>query len=77
MPPGTEQTAAPAAVAKTIIKPYKLKASGDTLTRDDVTTWREVLLSYMRQTDTWTKTPLLTSSRVCQHSLPPWVWRNY
>ena len=53
MPPGAEQTAAPAAVAKTTIKPYKLKASGDTLTRDDVATWREVLLSYMRQTDTW------------------------
>ena len=43
-----------AAAAKTTIKPYKLKpSSGDTLTRDDLATWREVLLSYMRQNEAW------------------------
>ena len=42
------------ATAKTTIKPYKLKPStGDTLTRDDLATWREVLLSHMRQNDKW------------------------
>ena len=39
--------------AKTSIKPYKLQPSGDTLTRDDLATWKEVLLSYMRQNDAW------------------------
>ena len=40
--------------AKTSIKPYKLKpSSGDTITRDDLATWREVLLSYMRQNESW------------------------
>ena len=39
--------------AKTSIKPYKLQPSGDSLTRDDLATWREVLLSYMRQNDSW------------------------
>ena len=40
--------------AKTTIKPYKLKpSSGDTITRDDLATWREVLLSHMRQNDKW------------------------
>ena len=41
------------AVAKTSIKPYKLKPSGDALTRDDLSTWREVLLSFMRQNEKW------------------------
>ena len=41
-------------VAKTSIKPFKLKPSvGDTITRDDLSTWREVLLCYMRQNDAW------------------------
>ena len=45
---------AAAVVAKTSIKPYKLKPSvGDTLTRDDLSTWREVQLCYMRQNDAW------------------------
>ena len=39
--------------AKTSIKPYKLQPSSDTLTRDDLATWKEVLLSYMRQNDAW------------------------
>ena len=38
---------------KTTVKPYKLKPSGDTLTRDDLTTWREVLLCHMRQNAAW------------------------
>ena len=41
------------AAAKVTIKPYKLKPSGDKITRDDVTTWKEVLLSHMRQNETW------------------------
>ena len=41
------------AAAKTSIKPYKLKPSGDVLTRDDLATWTEVILSFMRQNDTW------------------------
>ena len=41
------------AAAKTSIKPYKLKPSGDALTRDDLATWTEVILSFMRQNDTW------------------------
>ena len=44
-----------AAAVKTTVKPYKLKPSGDslTITRDDLSTWREVLLSHMRQNDKW------------------------
>ena len=42
-----------AAAAKTTIKPYKLKPSGDKLTRDDLATWREVLLSFMNQNEKW------------------------
>ena len=38
---------------KTTVKPYKLKTSGESLTRDDLSTWREVLLSHMRQNDQW------------------------
>ena len=38
---------------KTTIKPYKLKPSGDNLSRDDLATWQQVLLSHMRQADTW------------------------
>ena len=41
------------AAAKVTIKPYKLKPSGDKLSRDDVTTWKEVLLSHMRQNESW------------------------
>ena len=40
--------------AKTTIKPFKLKpSSGDSITRDDLATWREVLLSHMRQNEKW------------------------
>ena len=40
--------------AKVTIKPFKLKpSSGDKITRDDVTTWKEVLLSHMRQNESW------------------------
>ena len=42
-----------AAVIKTSIKPYKLKPSGETLSRDDLATWKEVLLSHMRQNEVW------------------------
>ena len=38
---------------KTTIKPYKLKPSGDNLSRDDLATWQQVLLSHMRQNDNW------------------------
>ena len=38
---------------KTTVKPYKLKPSGDSLTRDDLSTWQEVILSHMRQNDKW------------------------
>ena len=41
-------------VAKTTIKPYKLKASGDNkITRDDLATWKQVLLSHCRQNEKW------------------------
>ena len=38
---------------KTVIKPYKLKPSGDTLTRDDLSTWRQILLGHIRQNNDW------------------------
>ena len=42
------------AEAKTTIKPYKLKSSsGGKLSRDDLATWKEVLLSHMRQNVKW------------------------
>ena len=41
------------AAGKTTIKPYKLKASGESLSRDDLSTWREVTLSHMRQNEAW------------------------
>ena len=41
------------AVAKTTIKPYKLKPSSDKLSRDDLATWKQVLLSHMRQNAAW------------------------
>jgi len=34
---------------RTTIKPYKLKASGESLSRDDVNTWQQVLLGFLRQ----------------------------
>ena len=41
-------------VAKTTIKPYKLKAAGDNkITRDDLATWKQVLLSHCRQNEKW------------------------
>ena len=43
----------PDPVVKTSIKPYKLKPSGETLSRDDLATWKEVLFSYMRQNEAW------------------------
>ena len=44
------------AEARTTIKPYKLKVpQGEKLTRDDLATWKEVLLSYMRQNGNWEK----------------------
>ena len=39
--------------AKTIIKPYKLKPSGETLSRDDLSTWKQILLGHIRQNATW------------------------
>ena len=38
---------------KTTIKPYKLKPSGDNLTRDDLSTWRQILLGHIRQNRDW------------------------
>jgi hypothetical protein len=38
---------------KTVIKPYKLKPSGDSLTRDDLSTWKQILLGHIRQNATW------------------------
>ena len=38
---------------KTVIKPYKLKPSGDILTRDDLSTWKQILLGHIRQNPSW------------------------
>ena len=38
---------------KTVIKPYKLKPSGDSLTRDDLSTWKQILLGHVRQNAKW------------------------
>ena len=38
---------------RTVIKPYKLKPSGDSLTRDDLSTWRQILLGHIRQNTDW------------------------
>ena len=38
---------------RTIIKPYKLKPSGETLTRDDLSTWKTILLGHIRQNPKW------------------------
>ena len=42
-----------AAALKTTVKPYKLKPSGDSLSWDDLSTWREVILSHLRQNENW------------------------
>jgi hypothetical protein len=34
---------------KMVIKPYKLKPSGDILTRVDLSTWKQILLGHIRQ----------------------------
>ena len=39
--------------AKTISRPYKLEAKGDHLTRDDLATWKQVLLGHIRQNPRW------------------------
>ena len=31
-----------------IPKPYKLKPTGEVLTRDDLSTWKQILLTYLR-----------------------------
>ena len=36
--------------AKGVPKPYKLKPTGDALSRDDVSTWKQILLGYLRST---------------------------
>ena len=38
---------------RTVIKPYKLKPSGETMSRDDLSTWKQVLLGHCRQNDKW------------------------
>ena len=38
---------------KTVIKPYKLKPSGEVLSRDDLSTWRQILLGHIRQNNQW------------------------
>ena len=39
--------------ARTVIRPYKLKPAGETLTRDDLSTWKQVLLGHIRQNEKW------------------------
>ena len=39
--------------ARTVIRPYKLKPSGEALSRDDLSTWKQVLLSHCRQNENW------------------------
>ena len=38
---------------RTVIKPYKLKPSGETMSRDDLSTWKQVLLGHCRQNEHW------------------------
>ena len=38
---------------RTTIKPYKLKPSGDSLSRDDLETWKQILLGHIRQNEKW------------------------
>ena len=38
---------------RTVIKPYKLKPTGDALTRDDLFTWKQILLGFIRQNPKW------------------------
>ena len=38
---------------RTTVKPYKLTPSGDSLSRDDLATWRQILLGHMRQNEKW------------------------
>ena len=38
---------------KTIIRPYKLKPTGEMLSRDDLSTWKQVLLGHCRQNENW------------------------
>ena len=40
---------------RTSIKPYKLKASGEIISRDDLNTWKHILLGFIRQNDNWTQ----------------------
>ena len=38
---------------KTVVKPYKLKPTGDILTRDDLSTWTQILKGHIRQNPDW------------------------
>ena len=38
---------------RTVIKPYKLKPSGETMSRDDLSTWKQVLLGHCRKNEHW------------------------
>ena len=38
---------------RTAVKPYKLKPTGESLTRDDLSTWKQILLSHIRQNQKW------------------------
>ena len=40
---------------KTVIKPYKLKPSVETISRDDLSTWKQVMLGHCHQNDKWTQ----------------------
>ena len=40
---------------RTTIKPYKLKASGEVISRDDLNTWKHILLGFVRQHENWTQ----------------------
>ena len=40
---------------RTSIKPYKLKASGEVISRDDLNTWKHILLGFIRQNEDWTQ----------------------
>ena len=38
---------------RTVIKPFKLKPTGEALTRDDLFTWKQILLGHIRQNPKW------------------------
>ena len=63
---------------RTTINPYKLKASGDSISRDDLNTWKHVLLGFIRQNETWTQFLAGEDNATwyAQTRMRPMVWKQ-